>query len=104
MAPSWIGALILAVVVGALGLYVVHKAKYPELGKHAFELETAIRKNWGFNVPDFENVRIHVQEGGTVTLEGTVIIYRRKEEAEAAAKATPGVTKVINNIQVAGGP
>ena len=103
MPHAWIGALMIALVVGALGLYIVQKAKNPDLGKRAFELETAIRQNWGINSFDFQNVHIYSQEDGTVTLEGTVIIPRRKEEAEAAAKATPGVVKVINNIRVTGG-
>ena len=103
MSPAWIGAFIVAIVVGALGFYVVCKVQNPELGKQAFELETAIRKHWGSNTPDFGNVRIYVQEDGVVTLEGTIVIPARKEEAEVAAKATPGVSKVINNIRIVGG-
>ena len=102
MSHSWIGALIIAIVIGALGFYLVCKVKNPELGKKAFALETAIRQNWGGNNLDFQHVHIYVQEDGTVTLEGAVIIPGRKDEAEAAAKATPGVTKVINNIRTGG--
>jgi osmotically-inducible protein OsmY len=73
------------------------------MSKQTFALETAVRGNWGLNTLDFQNVRVYAREDGVVTLEGAVIVPGRKEEAEAAARATPGVTKVINNIQIAGG-
>jgi hypothetical protein len=102
MSHSWIGVAIIAVVVVALGCYVVTRVKHPEMGKQAFALETAIRQN-GLDGLDYRAVRIYVREDGVVTLEGTVDMPSRKDEAEAVARATDGVANVINNIRVAGG-
>lgn len=102
MAPSWIGALILAIVVGALGFYFACKAKYPEMGRQAFKLETAIRRN-GLSGLDYQQVLIHVRDDGAVSLEGVVELPVQKDAAEAAAKGTPGVTGVVNNIRLRGG-
>lgn len=38
--------------------------------------------------------------GGTVYLTGTVATGLQRDTAEAAARATPGVKKVVNNIAV----
>jgi hypothetical protein len=102
MSHSWIGFAIIAAVIVALGCYVVARVQHPEMGKQAFALETAIRRN-GLIGLDYQNVRVYAKEDGVVTLEGTVDIPIRKDEAEAIAKATDGVTQVINNIRAAGG-
>ena len=46
-----------------------------------------------------KNIQVSVS-GGTATLKGTVKTDAEKQQAESAAKAVPGVTKVENEIQV----
>lgn len=52
---------------------------------------------------DADHVRVEAFNG-TVTLTGTVRTWSERSEAEHTARAAPGVTKVQNNLSVAGTP
>jgi osmotically-inducible protein OsmY len=70
------------------------KASSPEV-KHM--IQEALRRN-----AEVEADRIKVEaENGVVTLSGVVNSWMEKEEAERAAQAAPGISKVENHIRVA---
>jgi osmotically-inducible protein OsmY len=49
---------------------------------------------------DAKNVTIEVEDGGNVTLSGTVDSLAERDEAESAAYSIPGTTRVYNDIRI----
>lgn len=49
---------------------------------------------------DAKNVTVEVEDGGNVTLSGTVGSLAERDEAESAAYAIPGTTRVYNGIRI----
>lgn len=47
-----------------------------------------------------KNVEIEVEDGGNVTLSGTVDTLAERDEAESAAYSIPGTTRVYNDIRI----
>jgi hyperosmotically inducible protein len=57
-----------------------------------------------FLEPEIKGQKIDVDtKGGVVTLKGTVATAAQKQETEQIARDTEGVTRVVNQLTVAGG-
>jgi osmotically-inducible protein OsmY len=66
-------------------------------GKITKDVQANLRQH-----PEFGANRLHVQTiDSVVYLDGTVAVGELRSEAESVAVATPGVTRVVNNLSVA---
>ena len=81
-------------VVGVTNNIIIKSETIDEIEKR--DIESALRRNWAI---DDKDINVNVM-GNQVTLLGTVKSLYQKEEAERIAWNAPGVSTVLNEIDV----